>query len=134
MEFTKYSDEANRTYQNISHACISDVRATFDKLPNLNTGDDFDIAMKKIKAVPVSDRIFGKDSKLDKETIFKLARELDRMVTLRQEAGLDRHAAERLANYDLQDAVARRKNEFEQAKLNTAALVAAGFIEGGKDE
>ena len=134
-DFTRYSDEAQRRFQNVGACALSEVRRTFDKIPNCRVDDeDFDLALKKAKVQPLKDKFFGRDSALPRDAIFRIAAELDKQVRQRFEAAADRQAQQRMAGYENEDKVLERKSQFEQAKLNTAALVAAGIIGGNDDE
>ena len=133
--FTRYSDEAQRRFANVGACALSEVRKTFDRIPNCRVDDaDFTAAMKKARAVPFKDRLFQSDSMLDRDAIYRIAAELDKQVRQRFEAAADRQAQQRMAGYENEDKVLERKSQFEQAKLNTAALVAAGIIGGNDDE
>lgn len=133
-DFTRYSDEAQRRFANIGRCTLSEVRRTFDKIPNCAPSDEnFDLAMKKAKARTFRDKILQTDSALDRDAIYRIAAELDKMVNERRQSTLAKLDAERVASYEAQDKLLERQAQFEQAKLNEAALIAAGII-GGKDD
>jgi len=134
-DFTRYSDEAQRRFQNVGACALSEVRKTFDHIQNCKVDDeDFDLALKKAKAIPIKDKFFGRDSALPRDAILRVAAELDRMVNERRQSTLAKLDAERVASYEAQDKLLERKARFEQAKYNEACLIAQGIIGGNDDE
>jgi len=133
--FTRYFDEAQRRFANIGACPLSELRKIFDRIPNCRVDDaDFTAAMEKARAVPFKDRLFQSDSMLDRDAIYRIAAELDKQVRQRFEVAADRQAAERMKSYDLLDNKLKRQAQFEQAKYNEAALIAAGIMKGADDE
>lgn len=133
--FTRYTDEANRRFQNIGTCTLSEVRRIFDKIPNCAPSDeDFDEALKKAKARTFRDKVLQTDSALARDDILRIAAELDRQVRERRKATFDRLDAEQRARYEAEDRLLERKAQFEKAKLNEAALIAKGIAKGANDD
>jgi len=132
--FTRYSDAVSARYQNIGADSLSEVRKFFDKIPNCAPSDsDFAAALKKAKARTFKDRLFNDAPMLDRDAIFRIAAELDKQVRQRFEVAADRQAAERMKSYELLDKKLERQAQFEEAKKNTAAMLAMELM-GGEHE